>query len=67
MRVLVFQCLPYRVRTYRTAEVARVETITVNKFRENLREQIEKVLSEHEPLKVTRRNGGDFVVVGLED
>ena len=42
-------------------------TITVNKFRDNLREQIEKVLSELEPLKVTRRNGGDFVVVGLED
>ena len=44
-----------------------METVTVNKFRDNLREQVEKVLSDHEPLTVTRRNGGDFVVVGLED
>ena len=28
---------------------------------------MEKVLTDHEPLKFTRRNGGAFVVVGTED
>mgnify|MGYP003573286989 FL=1 len=44
-----------------------MDTVSVNKFRDGLREHIEKVISEHEPLKVTRRNGADFVVVGAED
>ena len=44
-----------------------VNSITVNKFRDNLREQVEKVVSQHEPLKVTRRNGEDFIVISTED
>jgi len=44
-----------------------METVTVNKFRDNLREHVEKVVSEHEPLKVTRRSGEDFIVVSAED
>lgn len=44
-----------------------METITVNQFRDSLREQVEKVLANHEPLKVSRRNGGAFVVIGAED
>lgn len=44
-----------------------VDTVTVNKFRDNLREHVEKVVSHHEPLKVTRRNGEDFVVISMED
>ena len=28
---------------------------------------MEKVIDEHQPLKVTRRNGEDFVVVSAED
>ena len=44
-----------------------METVTVNKFRDNLREHIEKVVSEHEPLKVTRRSGEDFIVMSAED
>ncbi len=44
-----------------------METVTVNQFRDGLREHVEKVLADHEPLKVTRRNGGAFVVVGAED
>jgi antitoxin YefM len=44
-----------------------VDTVTVNQFRDGLREHVEKVLADHEPLKVTRRNGGAFVVVGAED
>ena len=44
-----------------------METVTVNQFRDSLREHVEKVLADQEPLKVTRRNGGAFVVVGAED
>jgi antitoxin YefM len=44
-----------------------MESITVNQFRDSLREHVEKVLADHEPLKVTRRNGGAFVVIGAED
>ena len=44
-----------------------METISVNKFREHLKGYAEKVIEEHEPLKVTRRRGQDFVVVSLED
>ena len=44
-----------------------MKSITVNQFRDNLREYVEKVLANHEPLKVSRRNGGAFVVIGAED
>lgn len=44
-----------------------METITVNQFRDSLRTHVEKVLANHEPLKVNRRNGGAFVVIGAED
>jgi len=44
-----------------------MNTVSVNKFRDNLKSFIEQVFSEHEPLKVTRRNGEDFVVVSVDD
>jgi antitoxin YefM len=44
-----------------------MESTTVNQFRERLREHVERVATDHEPLKVTRRNGRDFVVISLED
>ena len=44
-----------------------MNTISVNKFRDNLKSFIEQVFSEHEPLKVTRRNGEDFVVLSADD
>ena len=37
------------------------------KFRENLKHFVEQVVSRHIPLKVTRRNGEDFVVLSAED
>jgi len=58
----------YYVRKYRTAVPdAIMNTISVNKFRDNLKSFIEQVFSEHEPLKVTRRNGEDFVVLSADD
>ena len=44
-----------------------MNTISVNKFRDNLKSFVEQVFLEHEPLKVTRRSGEDFVVVSAED
>ena len=44
-----------------------MDSISVNKFRDNLKSFIEQVVSRHLPLKVTRRSGDDFVVVSAED
>lgn len=44
-----------------------METISVNKFRDNLKNFVEQTINNHEPLKVTRRNGDDFVVMSADD
>lgn len=44
-----------------------MDTISVNKFRDNLKNLVEQVISEHEPLKVTRRAGKAFVVISADD
>ena len=44
-----------------------MDSISVNQFREKLKRCVEQVISEHQPLKVTRRNGADFVVISAED
>jgi antitoxin YefM len=41
--------------------------ITVNKFRATLKNCADQTISDHEPLRVTRKQGKDFVIVGLED
>lgn len=44
-----------------------MDTISVNQFRDNLKNLIEQVVANHVPLKVTRRAGDAFVVVSAED
>lgn len=44
-----------------------MDSISVNKFRDNLKQFVEQVTSQHLPLKVTRRGGEDFVVISAED
>ncbi len=44
-----------------------METVSVNQFRDNLKRLVEEAVDRHEPLKVTRRAGASFVVVGAED
>ncbi len=44
-----------------------MDIISVNKFRDNLKSFVEQVITDHMPLKVTRRSGEDFVVVSAED
>jgi antitoxin YefM len=44
-----------------------MDSVSVNKFRDNLKTLVEQVVSKHVPLKVTRRGGDDFVVLSAED
>jgi antitoxin YefM len=47
--------------------VSDMDSISVNKFRENLKSVVERVIGDHSPVKVTRRAGEDFVVISVED
>ena len=44
-----------------------MNTISVNKFRDNLKSYVEQTINEHEPIKVTRRAGDDFIVMSADD
>jgi antitoxin YefM len=44
-----------------------MDSVSVNKFRDNLKSFVEQVVTEHTPLKVTRRSGEDFVVLSADD
>lgn len=44
-----------------------MESVSVNKFRDNLKNFVEQVIANHVPLKVTRRSGEDFVVISADD
>ena len=41
--------------------------ITVNKFRADLKNSVEQVISSHEPMRISRRKGGDFIVISVDD
>jgi len=45
----------------------KMDNINVNKFRDNLKNIVEKVISEHQPVKITRGSGEDFVIISAED
>ncbi|NKI19334.1 type II toxin-antitoxin system Phd/YefM family antitoxin [Spongiibacter sp. KMU-166] len=44
-----------------------MDTISVKKFRDNLKTLAEQIVSRHEPLKVIRRDGAAFVVINADD
>ena len=44
-----------------------MNSISVNQFRDNLKSYVEQTVSNHEPIKVTRRAGEDFVVMSADD
>ncbi len=44
-----------------------METVSVNQFRDKLKTFVEQVVSNHTPIKVTRRAGEAFVVVSADD
>ncbi len=44
-----------------------MDSVSVNKFRDNLKSFVEQIVTNHMPLKVTRRSGEDFVVLSADD
>ncbi len=44
-----------------------VDTVSVNQFRDKLKTFVEQVVTNHTPIKVTRRAGDDFVVMSADD
>lgn len=44
-----------------------MDSVSVNRFRDNLKNIVEQVVDNHEPIKVTRRAGDDFVVMSADD
>ena len=44
-----------------------MESVSVNKIRDNLKSFVEQVIVNHMPMKVTRRSGEDFVVISADD
>jgi antitoxin YefM len=47
--------------------VIAMNTISVNQFRDNLKTFVEQVVSDHTPIKVTRRAGEAFIVISADD
>ena len=48
-------------------EGSYMNSVSVNKFRDNLKSFVEQIAGSHEPLMVTRRSGDDFVVISADD
>ena len=44
-----------------------MNSISVNRFRDNLKSFVEQVVNDHTPMKVTRRAGDDFIVMSADD
>lgn len=44
-----------------------IEEVSVNNFRANIKSFVDRVLSNHTIIRVKRRAGNDFVVLGAED
>lgn len=44
-----------------------MNTVSVNRFRDNLKTFVEEAVNNHLPLKVTRRSGDDFIVMSADD
>ncbi|MGY0590906.1 MAG: type II toxin-antitoxin system Phd/YefM family antitoxin, partial [Paraglaciecola chathamensis] len=44
-----------------------MNSISVNQFRDNLKTYVEQAVSEHQPIKVTRRAGEAFIVMSADD
>lgn len=44
-----------------------MDTVSVNQFRDKLKYFVEQVVTNHTPLKVTRRAGEAFVILSADD
>ena len=41
--------------------------LSVNKFRANLKDFVDKAIDEHQVIRINRRSGKDFIVISAED
>ena len=41
--------------------------LSVNKFRANIKDVVDKAIEEHQVIRVNRRSGKDFIVISAED
>jgi antitoxin YefM len=41
--------------------------LSVNKFRANLKEFVDKAIDEHQVIRINRRSGKDFIIISAED
>ena len=41
--------------------------LSVNKFKDNIKSFVDQAISDHEPIRLRRRAGRDFVVMSAED
>jgi antitoxin YefM len=41
--------------------------LSVNKFRANIKTFVDRVIDEHQAIRVNRRSGKDFIVISAED
>ena len=53
--------------TVQVRRAAAMKEVSAHRFRQNLKTEVDKVVAEHDVLRVTRRRGGDFVVLAAED
>jgi len=44
-----------------------MQETTANLFRQNLKSEVDRCIDNHDVLRVTRRNGGSFIVLGETD
>ncbi|MCP2729231.1 type II toxin-antitoxin system Phd/YefM family antitoxin [Limnofasciculus baicalensis] len=44
-----------------------MNSITINQFKNNIQDLIEQVIDRHIPIKITDKNGRDFIVISAED
>ena len=44
-----------------------MDSVSVNRFRDNLKAYVEQAANNHTPIKVTRRAGEDFIVISADD
>jgi antitoxin YefM len=44
-----------------------MKVLSVNQFRANIKTLVDQAIADHEPVKVTRRAGQDFIIVSAED
>ncbi len=53
--------------TVATERAGTMKEVSAHRFRQNLKTEVDKVIEEHDVLRVTRRRGGDFVVLAADD